>query len=90
MRIICLGMAALLLSAAGASAQYGNPYSQPRSGYGTGSNPNSVYVQPSINSRGNYTSGHYRTAPNNTTRDNYQTAPNYNPNTGLFGTRRGN
>lgn len=72
---------AIVFLAAGttvASAQYG---------YGTGSNSRSTYVQPRFNSNGTYTSGHQRTAPNNTQYDNYGTRGNYNPYTGRTGTR---
>jgi hypothetical protein len=71
-----------------ASAQYGTLYgSRPGGLYGTGSNPNSHYVQPHFNSNGSYTGGHYRTNPNNTQRDNFGTRGNYNPYTGRYGTR---
>lgn len=57
-------------------------------GYGTGSNPSSTYVAPSYNSSsGSYTSGHYRTTPNNTQYDNFGTRGNANPYTGQMGTR---
>lgn len=54
---------------------------------GTGSNPNSHYVQPHVTSNGSITSGHYQTNPNNTQLDNYGTRPNINPYTGVMGTR---
>ena len=54
---------------------------------GTGSNPNSHYVQPHNNSNGTYTRGHYQTNPNSTQYDNYVTRGNYNPHTGTYGTR---
>jgi hypothetical protein len=84
---------ALALSVGGASAQYASSYG--RSTYsgssygmtGTGSNPNNHYVAPHTNSDGSYVDGHYRTNPNSTQRDNYGTLGNYNPNTGLYGTR---
>ena len=82
---------ALLATAATAHAQYGS-YGNTRSNsgglYGTGSSPNSVYVQPHSNSNGTSTQGHYRTTPNNTQRDNYGATGNYNPYTGNFGTRQ--
>ncbi|MFO1149070.1 MAG: hypothetical protein U1E62_11915 [Alsobacter sp.] len=56
-------------------------------GYGTGSNPNSVYVQPHINRNGAYVDGYHRTAPNNTLLDNYGTRGNVNPYNGHVGTR---
>jgi hypothetical protein len=80
-------IALLALSSVPASAQlYG---SQPSSSglYGTGSNPNSHYVQPHTNSNGTYTSGHYQTNPNSTQLDNYGTRGNVNPYTGSVGTR---
>jgi hypothetical protein len=55
--------------------------------YGTGSNPSSTYVAPSIRSDGGMTSGHYRSTPNNTQFDNYGTRGNQNPYTGQTGTR---
>lgn len=68
--------------------QYGNNYrSNPTPNYGY-TNPNSVYVAPSINRNGGFTDGHYRTAPNRTTTDNYGTYGNVNPYTGRTGTRR--
>jgi len=82
----------LLASASVASAQYGNrgygsSYGSSYRSYGTGSNPSSTYVQPRINSNGNYVSGHQRTTPNNTQFDNYGSRGNYNPYTGRTGTR---
>lgn len=55
-------------------------------GYGTGSNPNSHYVQPKYNFGGT-TQGYYRTNPNGTQYDNFGTRGNYNPYTGAYGTR---
>jgi hypothetical protein len=91
---IALCVAALLLTAGAANAQY---YGSNRNnsfgssgGYGTGSNPNSHYVAPSYNSNtGGYTSGHYQTNPNNTTLDNYGTRGNFNPHNGQTGRRNG-
>jgi hypothetical protein len=83
-----LALAAFLLSLSPAAAQYGTQ--QPSYGtglYGTGSNPNSHYVQPHVNSNGTYTQGHYQTNPNHTQFDNYGTRGNYNPYTGQYGTR---
>ena len=83
------GIAALVVLTDTAAAQY-NPYkpqSSPYS-YGTGSNPNSNYVQPHFNSSGSFTQGHHRTNPNNTTLDNYGTRGNINTWTGNTGTRR--
>ena len=84
---------ALALSATAASAQYGSYGTRSNSGctglYGTGSNPNSHYVQPHFNSNGTFTQGHQRTNPNNTQLDNFGTTGNYNPYTGTTGTRQG-
>ncbi len=81
-------LAALLLSLSPAVAQlYGTPQPYGTGLYGTGSNPNSHYVQPHFNSNGTYTQGHYQTNPNHTQLDNYNTRGNYNPYTGQFGTR---
>ena len=85
-----LTLAALLLSLCPAAAQlYGSPQTGPYGTglSGTGSNPNSHYVQPHVNSNGTYTQGHYQTNPNNTQLDNYSTRGNYNPYTGQYGTR---
>jgi len=59
---------ALLMCSAAASAwtqsQYGG------SGlYGTGSNPNSHFVSPYVNSHGTYVQGHHQTNPNTTQLD---------------------
>jgi hypothetical protein len=85
-----LTLVAFLLSLSPATAQlYGTP--QPGTYgtglYGTGSNPNSHYVQPHYNSNGTFTQGHYQTNPNHTQLDNYGTRGNYNPYTGQYGTR---
>lgn len=82
MRKILFCAAVLAVSTIPAAAQY-----RSYGGYGTGSNPNSHYVQPHFNSNGSYTSGHYQTNSNNTTLDNYGTRGNYNPYTGRTGTR---
>jgi hypothetical protein len=69
-----LALAIVVASVTGASAQlYGTQ--SPSSGglYGTGSNPNSHYVNP-------YT--------RNTQTDNYGSRPNVNPYTGQTGTHR--
>jgi hypothetical protein len=55
--------------------------------YGTGSNSNSHYVSPYVNSRGTYVPGHHATNPNSTQFDNYGTRGNVNPYTGMYGTR---
>jgi hypothetical protein len=73
-----LALALVVASVSTASAQYLS---------GTGSNPNSHYVQPHFNSNGAMTPGHYQTNPNGTQRDNYGTSPNVNPYTGAVGTR---
>ncbi len=85
MKTVLLGIAVFLATSAVASAQYGTR--APSGLYGSGSNPNSVYVAPSINSQGNSTPGHYRTAPNSTQMDNYGSRGNVNPYTGSVGTR---
>jgi hypothetical protein len=80
----------LLLGLSRAAAQLYGPSQQPglQPGlYGTGSNPNSHYVQPHYNSNGTFTQGHYQTNPNNTQFDNYSARGNYNPYTGQYGTR---
>lgn len=92
MRRVYVFAALLVLGAPGlAQAQYYGTqnygYGSGYGGYGTGSNPNSHYVQPHFNSNGTYTSGHYRTNPNTTRSDNYGTMGNYNPYTGRYGTR---
>lgn len=83
---IILGIALLLASVVGASAQYGGTGS---SGglYGTGSNPSSHYVSPYTTPSGTYVQPHYQTNPNGTQRDNYGTLGNVNPYTGQVGTR---
>ena len=77
-------IALLLATVSGASAQYiqTNPY-----GLGTGSNPNSHYVQPHVTQQGTYVAPHYQTNPNRTQMDNYGTRGNVNPYTGQVGTR---
>ena len=82
---------ALVFTATAASAQYATQNSYGSSGglYGTGSNPNSHYVQPHYNSNGSYTQGHHQTNPNNTQLDNYGTRGNTNPYTGATGSRYG-
>ena len=81
-----LGCALVIASVTGASAQIGQ---QTTGGglYGTGSNPNSHYVQPHVSSNGGVVQGHYQTNPNSTQRDNYGTLGNTNPHTGAVGTR---
>jgi hypothetical protein len=81
-----LGCALVIASVTGASAQIGQ---QTTGGglYGTGSNPNSHYVQPHVSSNGGVVQGHYQTNPNSTQRDNYGTLGNTNPYTGAVGTR---
>jgi hypothetical protein len=71
---VVLALALVVASVANASAQYFS---------GTGSNPNSHYVQPHVNSNGTVTGGHYQTNPNNTQLDNYGTRGNLNPYTVL-------
>jgi hypothetical protein len=55
--------------------------------YGTGSNPSSHYVSPYTTQSGTYVGGHHQTNPNSTQFDNYSTRGNYNPHTGVYGTR---
>jgi len=86
MKKIALCAAVLAISTIPAAAQFGQQQSG-FGGYGTGSNPNSHYVQPHINSNGSTTQGHYQTNSNNTQLDNYSTRGNYNPYTGRTGTR---
>jgi len=89
MRIaLAAGLIALMTTAAPAQ------YQQPNQGlygsgglYGTGSNPESHYVQPYIRQDGTYVQGHQQTNPNNTQLDNYGTRGNVNPYTGQVGTR---
>jgi hypothetical protein len=84
---LSLTFATLLLSLSPAAAQfYGTQQSHPGL-YGTGSNPNSHYVQPYFRSNGAYVQGHHQTNPNQTQLDNYGTRGNYNPYTGQYGTR---
>lgn len=83
--IVAIGLSVLAIAPAAAQL-YGTPPSG--SGlYGSGSNPNSHYVQPHTNSNGTYTSGHYQTNPNGTQMDNYGTRGNVNPYSGDVGTR---
>jgi hypothetical protein len=83
---IAIGLAFMALGIAPAAAQgLLAPYNG--GGYGSGSNPNSHYVQPHTNSNGTYTSGHYQTNPNSTQMDNYGTRGNVNPYNGATGTR---
>ena len=84
-----LALLLLVASGTGVSAQYGTM--QPNLGgtysYGTGSNPNSHYVQPHITNHDTYFGGHYQTNQNNTQLDNYGARGNVNPYTGQIGTR---
>jgi hypothetical protein len=82
-------LAIVVASVTGASAQlYGTQ--SPSSGglYGTGSNPNSHYVNPYTRDNGTQVPGHYQTNPNSTQTDNYGSRPNVNPYTGQTGTHR--
>jgi hypothetical protein len=86
-----IAMALMLAAVLPASAQYFGNRSGSSSGLydlGTGSNSRSHYVAPSIDSSGNFRSGHHQTNPNNTQLDNFSTRGNYNPYTGSYGTRR--
>jgi hypothetical protein len=86
---IAVALLVVAISSSAASAQYFGNRSGSSSGlYGTGSNPNSHYVAPSFDTRGNYRDGHRATNPNNTQLDNYSTKGNINPYTGEIGTRR--
>jgi hypothetical protein len=81
-----VGIALLALSISSAAAQqYGWQQSSERA-YGTGSNPNSHYVEPYVKSNGTTTQGHDQTNPNSTQTDNYGTRGNVNPYTGQVGT----
>src|SRR5215470_14087957 len=81
-------LAAFLLSFSPAAAQYYGTQQPYGTGlYGTGSNPNSHYVQPYVRSNGTYVQGYHQTNPNHTQFDNYGTRGNYNPYTGQYGTR---
>jgi hypothetical protein len=84
MKALC-ALALLMCSAAAsawAQSQYGG------SGlYGTGSNPNSHFVSPYVNSHGTYVQGHHQTNPNTTQLDNFGSRGNHNPYAGTFGTR---
>jgi len=85
---VILAASLLILSTVAASAQFNSRSPSYGGLYGTGSNSSSHYVKPHYNSSsGTFTSGHYRTNPNNTQRDNYSTRGNYNPYTGSYGTR---
>lgn len=79
--IVAMGTCAAHAQFAGQGTGYGTNL------YGTGSNPNSHYVQPHTNRNGSYVPGHYQTNPNGTRRDNYGTVGNVNPYTGIPGTR---
>ena len=52
-----------------------------------GVNNNTTRVSGYIRSNGTYVNGYTRTQRNTTNHDNYSTAGNYNPNTGIIGTR---
>jgi hypothetical protein len=82
-----LGCALVIASATGAFAQMFGQQTTGGGLYGTGSNPNSHYVQPHVSSNGGLVQGHYQTNPNSTQRDNYGTLGNTNPHTGAIGTR---
>ena len=82
-----ISLAVVVAGVSTAAAQYGTMQPNYGAGYGTGSNPNSHYVQPYATQSGQYHSGHYQTNPNNTQLDNYGTRGNYNPYTGQIGTR---
>jgi hypothetical protein len=78
-------LALILGTATAASAQLYGGIGQPQ--YGIGSNPNDHYVQPYTTQRGTYVEPHWQTNPNNTQFDNYSARGNFNPHTGVFGTR---
>ena len=73
----------LALATTSASAQRAYHYGR----YGSGSNPQSHYVQPQFKADGSFTEGHFRTNPNATDYDNFGTRGNINPYTGTVGTR---
>ena len=88
---VFVGMLLALIATAASAQNYNNNRSNLYGGglSGTGSNPNSHYVQPHYNLQsGGTTSGHYQTNPNTTQRDNYGVAPNVNPHNGVMGTGR--
>lgn len=92
MKALIVAGAVLAFGIGTAHAQYGggqSSYGRNNSfgGYGTGSNPSGHYVQPSINSHGTFTGGHYQSNPNGTTLDNWSTRGNVNPYTGQTGRR---
>jgi len=85
---LVITLAALTLATTAASAQFNarnNSYGA--SGYGTGSNPQSHYVQPHTAPNGSFYGGHFRSNPNPTELDNFGTRGNLNPFTGTTGTR---
>jgi hypothetical protein len=85
---IAAGLLALMTTAASAQQTPGQVYQTPGLyGAGSGSNPNSHYVQPYTRQDGTYVHGHQQTNPNNTQLDNYGTRGNVNPYTGEIGTR---
>lgn len=83
MKRLIFAVAAIIAAVGGASAQYVQPYS----GYGTGSNPSSIYHQGYTTRSGTYVQPHYQTAPNSTQMDNYGTRGNFNPHNGQYGTK---
>ena len=83
--LACCSTAALAQAPYGTTPGYGGYGSS--GGYGTGSNPNAHTVQPYTTQSGTYVPGHVQTNPNSTTSDNYGTRGNYNPNSGMYGTR---
>jgi hypothetical protein len=82
---VMYALALILGTATAASAQFNGTIGQQQ--YGTGSNPNSHYVQPYTTPRGTYVEPHWQTNPNNTQYDNYGTRGNLNPYNGEFGRR---
>lgn len=84
---LTLALALVIASGAAASGKNYGRSSVGSSLYGTGSNPSSHYVAPSIRRDGRSTRGHYQTNPNNTQRDNFGTLGNWNPFTGFYGSR---
>lgn len=56
---------------------------------GTGASSSSTYVQPHVTQTGSYVQGYHRTTPDSSTQNNYGTSGNFNPYTGVTGSRSG-
>lgn len=85
MKVTLFAVAAILVTATTAPAQYTGYRSY--NGYGAGLNPNSVYHQGYTTHSGTYVAPHYQSIPNGTQYDNWGTRGNTNPYTGQAGTR---